>query len=42
MIGFFQFWETMENNQAYWQSLIEAMPTRLTRVLELNGDKTEY
>jgi hypothetical protein len=21
----FQFWETMENNQAYWQSLIESM-----------------
>jgi hypothetical protein len=38
----FQFWEVMENNQAYWQSLIESMPTRLARVLELNGDMTEY
>jgi hypothetical protein len=34
----FQYWEVMENNQAHWKSLIESMPTRLTRVLELNGN----
>lgn len=38
----FQFWETMADNQAYWKSLIESMPQRLARVLELNGDMTEY
>lgn len=36
-----QLWEMMAENQAYWRSLIESMPTRLARVLELNGDMTE-
>ncbi len=38
----FQYWEFMENNQAHCKSLIESMPTRLTRVLELNGNMIEY
>lgn len=29
-----QLWETMADNQAYWQCIIESMPTRLARVLE--------
>jgi hypothetical protein len=38
----FQYREVMENNQAHWKSLIESMPTRLARVLELNGNMIEY
>ena len=37
-----QCWEEMREERAYWEHLIDSMPDRLARVLELEGDMTKY
>jgi hypothetical protein len=33
-----QCWEEMADQRNYWENLIDSMPERLARVIELDGD----
>jgi hypothetical protein len=37
-----QCWNEMADQRNYWENLIDSMPERLARVIELNGDMTQY
>lgn len=37
-----QCWDEMADQRNYWENLIDSMPERLARVIELNGDMTKY
>ncbi|KAI9550804.1 hypothetical protein GHT06_005074 [Daphnia sinensis] len=37
-----QCWEEMADQRNYWENLIDSIPERLARVIELDGDMTKY
>lgn len=38
---FSEFGKIKANRRAYWQSLVDSIPDRLSRVIELEGDMTK-